>query len=129
MKKRINYNIEYFHVVDLEKKKNVPKEFRDAVDLGIRAAQDFLGIKVKPKIFYSNSPSKYFAECLNNRRPIFVFFLKSFEGHDETEIIKTAIHEYAHLYFHKNKLTRAFTLSEEEEIVSRIERKIWQEYF
>ena len=129
MKKKIGYKIEFFYVTDLEKKKNVSKKFKKAVALGIGVAQDFFELKVNPKILYSNSPSKNFAECINKRRPTFIFFLKNFEGHDETEIIKTAIHEYAHLYFHKKKMTRVFTLSEEEEIVSRLEKKIWKEYF
>lgn len=129
MKKKICYKIEYFFVTDIQKKKDVPKEFRKAVSLGVRAAQDFLGLKVKPKILYSNSPSKNFAESINKRRPIFVIFLKNFEEHDETEIIKTAIHEYIHFYFYKKKLTKIFTLEEEEKIVVQLEERIWKEYF
>lgn len=129
MKKKICYKIEYFFVTDIQKKKDVPKEFRKAVSLGVRAAQDFLGLNVKPKILYSNSPSKNFAESINKRRPIFVFFLKNFEEHDETEIIKTAIHEYTHFYFYKKKLTKIFTLEEEEKIVVQLEERIWKEYF
>jgi len=131
--KKICYDFQFYFVTDIVKKKNVSPRIRKSIKRGIKAAQDFLGIKTKPKILFSYSDSDNFAEFLplKGKKPIILFYPKKFYGLEnmEEEIIKTAVHEYLHLYFHQKNLSSIFSVELEEETVVKLEMEVWGRYF
>jgi hypothetical protein len=134
MKKNLRSRRIDYGVVSVLKKKKVPSEIKKDIKRGLKAIQNYLKIKKKPKIYFSDKESENLAEYwgIKKSRPIIVIYTKSLlsSSDDCKELtIKTIIHEYLHYFFDKKKLSKIFDISTEEELIERIEEDVWKGYF